>query len=156
MIATLCYADAFAEAGSDCCSPSGGSMSIRSRNGRFKARTNPPRGDSSRPFRDYLAPGPGVLGEGVDTLGDLLRRLNRGLVPNARKRLQDGSGDAGQKLALTRVYGVDLVVFSGDHDSRRLDVADRFGDVLVAGLPTPSNSRRDRAPFGVSDQKFEI
>src|SRR5271163_3592192 len=103
-----------------------------------------------------LVPGLEVLSKGVEMAGDLLRRLKRGQVPDVRKHLQNGPGDPGQKLALKVLDGVDLVILARNHEGRRVDVTNRVGDVLEAGLATPRGSGGGRAPDGIGDQQFDI
>ena len=84
--------------------------------------------------------------KGIEMAGDLLRRLKQGQVPDVGEHLQNGAGDPGQKLALKALDGVDLVVLARNHKGRRVDVTNRLGNVLEAGLATPCGSGGGPSP----------
>jgi hypothetical protein len=88
--------------------------------------------------------------------GDLVRRLKQRQVPDVREYLQNGAADPWQKFALKALDGVDLVVLARNHEGRRVDVTNRVGDILKAGLTTPCGSGGGRAPDGIGHQQFDI
>ena len=101
-------------------------------------------------------PGLEVLSKSVEMAGDLLRRLEKGQVPDVRNHLQHGARNPWQKLAFKVLDCVDLVMLARDHEGWRVDVTDRLSDVLKARLATPRGSTGDRTPDGIRDQQLDI